>query len=784
MLIHNLLVSIRSFKRYRLSFVINLLGLTGGLVTAIFIYMWVAHELSVDKFHNDRIFRMVSDNGGNKTLLNTSSRFANELASAIPEIDLIVNSSWAPLQSGLTVDETTYSSIGEFGSSDFFNMFSYQLLSGDKRSLLDQPNGIVLSESTAKKLFGTIDVVGKSLEWRWYTALENVVVTGVFEDPPINSSARFDYVLTFKIFEKRFKQRIERGNKSERSFFMLKEGADYRKVNRKIAEYTDSNYPDRNPDLRPYFLIRYSDYYLYNNYENGEATGGRIVQVRMFTIIGILILIIACVNFMNMSTARAALRTKEIGVRKVMGARKASLIIQYLCEAILISSFAGLISLAIVVLLFPFYEQLIGYPMVRSLDVQSVISLFLIILITGLLAGIYPALYLSRFKPIQAIKGLLGGSTNDKWIRKGLVIFQFSVSLVLITAVLVVFYQLEYIQNKNLGYEKEFILNFRTSGMNRDKQQTFLSEARKIPGVSTASGITHAIFGAQRSGANITWKGKDPDINMWFEYGSVDYQMLELLEIEVNQGRFFSQEYSDERSKVVINEAMKATMQLENPIGEYLQLGDSQYGIIGVASDFHFQSLHEEIKPTFFLLNSGYSMKLAVKIHHDSMGETVKNIASLYEDINPAYPFEYSFHDQDQAVLYQTEEKVSSLSKYAAGLAIFISSLGLFGLMSYVTERKAKEMSIRKVLGATSRSLITLLSIDFLIPLGASIILGVSLSAFSLNIWLDQFAYRIHLEWWFFAFSILIMIGIITVTISSQMRKTLNLNPVDSLKEE
>ncbi len=784
MLIHNFLVSIRTFKRYKSSFGINLLGLIGGLVAVLFIYLWVNHELSVDTFHedNDRIFRMVSDNASNSTLLNTSSRFAVELAESIPEIELLVNSSWSQLESALTLDETLYSSIGDFGSSDFFKVFSYNLIYGDPNTVLDLPNSVVLSESMAKKLFNSVDVIGRSLEWRWYTAAESVVITGVFEDPPVNSSIQLDFVLTFKIFERRFAERIARGSRSSRSFFKLKPGADVNLVNQKIAQHTREHYPDYGG--RPYFLIGYSDHYQNGWYENGKAVGGLIIQIRLFIVIGILILVIACVNFMNLSTARATLRTKEIGVRKVMGASKKSLINQFLIEACILNVLSGIIAIGFVVLLFPYFEQVVGHKIMYRFDLTSVAAFSSIILLSGLLSGIYPAFYLSGFNPIRAIKSIPSATSNAQWMRKGLVIFQFSISLVLITSVLVMHNQMEYMRHKNLGYDNACILNLRTGGMNREKQQTFLTEARKINGITNASGITHALFGAQRSSANVTWFGKDSDQVVWFEYGSVDYDMLELLELEAIHGRFFSRSFGNERSKVVINEVTRNLIQMDNPIGQTLTVNDNNYEIIGVVSDFHFQSLHEEIKPTFFLLNSGYSMKLALRIEPAKLLETVTKIESLYSKVNAGYPFEYSFHDQDQQSFYETEQRVAKLSRYAAGLATCITCLGLFGLISFVTEQKAKELSIRKVLGASSKALVFTISKEVNLALLVASIFGVMCSVVALEVWLNKFAYRISLEWWHFAISIFIMIFLAISTMLTQLKKTINANPIDALKEE
>lgn len=781
---HNIKVSVRSFRRYKISFFVNLLGLLGGLVTALFIYLWVHQEVSMDKFHanSDQLYRLVSDVSGNETLLNTSPKYANQLAKEIPEIELLVNSSWGSLESFLIVDENVHSTTGEFGGEGFFQLFSYPLIHGNRSSVLKQPNSIALSESTAMRLFNRLDVIGTTLEWRWYSFEEEIVITGIYEDPPSTSSAHFDYVLSFDVFEQYFSERIARGNRNGRTFLKLTKKADLQAVNNKINDYSKNNYPESN--LRAPFLISYSDYYLHNTYKNGQPTGGRIALVRLFAIIGMLILVIACVNFMNLSTARAALRTKEIGVRKVLGAQRKSLILQYLTESCLISFLAGLTAIGCIALLFTFFQQLTGRELTIDISFELLLTFFGITLITGLLSGSYPALYLSGFKPLRVLKGQLSTSIKDQWFRKGLVVFQFGVSLILIISVLVIYRQMNFIQTKNLGYTNEEILNFDTKGMSGEKQRALLTEARKLPGVVKASSISHALFGAQKSSANITWDGKDPDQEVWFEWGYVGYDMLELLEIEMLQGRPFSIDFGNEQTKVVINETTKKLMEVKNPIGKKLTVGDTEYEVIGVTHDFNFQSLHESIKPTFFVLKNNWSMKLAMRVEPENMSETILQIEKLYAQFNPGYSFGYTFHDQDQKKMYRTEEQMIVLSKYAAGLAIFISCLGLFGLISFVAERKSKEMGIRKILGASSSSLTATLSKDFVSPILVAGVIGLALSIFVMDHWLDEFAYRITMEWWLFAAPLALMLLLAMITSSTQIIRALFVNPINSLRDE
>lgn len=784
MLQRNLLVSIRSFKRHKVSFLINFLGLVGGLTTALFVYLWVDHELKTDHFHvdGDRIFRLVSPNGGGETLLNTSPRFARELEATISGIELLVNSSWGSLKSGLEKEEEAFLATGEFASEGFFQLFTYPLIFGNEETVLKQPNAIVLSERTALKLFNSTDIVGEELEWRWYSFLEPVVVTGVYKDPPANSSVQFDYVLSFRVFEKYFKERIERSNRNGRTFIKLASGVKVEDVNEQIFRYTRENYPDFTGT--PAFLIGYADYYLHGKYQNGENVGGRIVLVRLFAAIGVLILVIACVNFMNLSTARATLRAKETGVRKVMGVLRRSLVYQYLFESCTIAALAGITSTLLLLLLFPFFQRITGQTISLEPNLQLILSFSGIILLTGLLSGSYPSWYLSGFAPLKTLKGQFIVSSEGQWLRRGLVVFQFGIATVLIVSSLVLYHQMRFIRTKGLGYANDYIVNFETNGMNGASQQSFLEEVRRLPGVEKASGISHALFGAQKSSANINWSGKDPDQEVWFEWGYVDYDMLELLEIDLLRGRFFSRDYGSERTRVVINKATWDLMEVEDPVGMVLSVGEEEYEVIGVTDDFHFQSLYESIKPTFFLLNNGWSMKLAMRIKPNDIIPTIQLIEELYAGFNTGFPFSYTYHDQDQLQQYRTEQRVVRLSRYAAGLAIFISCLGLFGLTSFIVDRKTKEMGIRKVLGASPAALFGTVSKVFLLPVFIATLLGLLVSGFIVDQWLGHFAYRVELQWWFFGAAAVIMLTLAFFSSAGQMLKVLHVNPVKSLRDE
>ncbi|MEM9327783.1 MAG: ABC transporter permease [Bacteroidota bacterium] len=784
MIKQNLIVALRSFARHRSTFFVNLTGLTAGLLTTLFIYTWVHHELSVDQFHEegDRIFRLVNDTGGQATLLNSSPRFADELRDNIPEIELLVHSSWGPMQSNLVVEDEVFSVMGEFGSAGYFDLFSYPLLMGEASSCLLAPNAIMLSERLALRLFQRTDVVGEQLEWRWYSMEEPVVVSGVYKDLPSTSSAQFDYVLSFQVFEKRFKERIERGNRNGRAFLRLTPGADPDLVNEKIATYTQEQYPQST--MAPSFLIPYGDYYLRNQYEQGEAVGGRIVLVRLFVAIGVLILFIACVNFVNLSTAQAVLRGKEIGVRKVLGADRLALVVQFWSESLLLCSIAGGLAMVLLILLFPFFEKVIGQAIGLSYSMRLVLAFLLIIGLTGLLSGSYPSFHLTGFKPLRVMKGLFQSSASNQWFRQGLVAFQFTASLVLLVGVVVVYHQMKLVQTKDLGYSQEMILNFDTQGMNGTKQESFLSAVKRLPGVVRASGISHALFGAQKSGANITWVGKDPESEVWFEWGFVRYDMLELLDVGLASGRFFTKGFGADETKVVINQATQEVMGLDDVLGERLTVGETDYEIIGVLEDFHYQSLHQEIQPTFFLLNDSWSMRLAIKLDLGQSEETIEAIERLYGIFNPGFSFDYTFHDQDRLTQYVTEQRVTVLAKYAAALAILISCLGLYGLTRFLTERKSKELGIRKVLGADARALTIILSKDFIKPLTIAALVGLVASIGIAESWLNDFAYRVSLQWWYFVVALLPMGLLVILTAGMQIARALAANPIDAIRDE
>lgn len=778
---HNLLLALRHFLRFKGSFFINQLGLSVGLATTFLVALWVYEEWQVDKFHalGDQLYRMISDSHSKETLLNTSSVLTKQLADEIPEIEAIVNSSWGALSSSLSTDKEQVAVVGEFASAPFFQFFSYPLLRGKAEDVLEKPSSIVLSEEMAIRLFGTIEVVGKALRWQWYSMQNEVTVTGVFRIPR-QSSMQFDYVLSFDIFEQHFQARIERGQFNARTYVKVQKGADIPALNQKMVSVLREKRPEST--WSP-FLIPYSSYYLQNSYKDGKATGGRIVYVRLFSIISILILLIGCINFMNLSTARASRRMKEIGIKKAVGAGRRALIYQHLLESTLQSFLAGLLAVGLVFLALPYFGVMMGKTLTLQLSPSILLVLMGILLLTGLISGSYPALYLSAFKPKEILQGSIRATFGETWMRKGLVIFQFGISMILVLAVWTVHQQMIFLQDKDLGYEKEQILTFSTNGFTIEKQNEFISRVKNVPGVVTASSISHALVGLQASTADIQWEGKDPESQIWFEHGRVDYGMLEMLDIELQNGRFFSEERGDEVNKVIINEKAQQLMGLEEAVGKIVRIGETPLEIIGVTRDFHFESLHELVKPTFFRWSNRRALKIAVKIESTNEQQTVDRIKNLHKGFDTGYPFQFTFLNQDYQQKYLAEQKVVMLSRFAATLAIFISCLGLLGLSSFMAEKRTKEIGVRKVLGASSQQIVYLLTIDFSKLVLVAILLAAPIGYLLADNWLSTFAYHIKVDPLSIAWAGLFLLLIAWLTVSLQTMKSANVNPVECISE-
>jgi ABC-type antimicrobial peptide transport system permease subunit len=787
MLRHSLLMIYRNFLRFKGTFFINLLGLSTGLACTLLIYLWVNDELRVDKFHEkDRQLFQVLENQAHSvgivTSDGTNSRLAEKLAEEIPEIEYATVStppSWFK-NVALSFENKRIKAVGLFAGKDYFRVFSYPLIQGDESQVLKDKNGLVISRKLAMKLFNTTqDIVGKTLHWQLDQFEKQGVIVGIVDDIPLSSSVQFDFVLPFEAFRDLVPEMPTWDDSGPFfSYVTLEESADIEQVNTKITNFIKTN--SKAPS-RVSFLKRYSDNYLYGTYENGIQTGGRIEYVQLFSLIALFILLIACINFMNLSTAKASRRIKEVGIKKAFGADRKILIFQYLGESMLVTMLSLCLALVLVVLWLPQFNAITGKELGLYWSPALFCTLLAITFFTGLLAGSYPAFYLSGFNPIAILKsgglGKSSASAGEQWVRKGLVVFQFILTILFVVSVLVVYNQIAYVQTKKLGYDKDHVIYFESEGNVPKSMATFLAEIKKIPGMLNASSMVGNVLGSPSLG--IPYKAGGTDAIIQFRPMLANYDLVETLGIEMAAGRAFSKNFGGDSARIILNEAAVKALGLEDPVGK--QFLDKE--IIGVVKDFHFQSLHEEVKPLFITLDH-QTGTVFVKIEAGKEKEALQRLKQFYAAYNPSFTFDYRFLDADYQMLYAAEQRVSTLSRYFAGLAILISCLGLLGLAAFTAERRRKEIGIRKVLGASEWSLMALLTGEFAKLVLISMLIALPVSYFLARHWLESFAYRIELSPWYFLGATLLAMFTALLTVGTQALKAAKVNPALCLRDE
>ncbi|MET0637883.1 MAG: ABC transporter permease [Chitinophagaceae bacterium] len=763
---------------------LNLLGLSAGLACSLLIFLWVADEMSFDKFfeNDERLYKLVErKNYSGKIGYSgeSSGRLSGAVKQNLPEVEYaasIAPAHWFP-QNTLSVNDKNIKANGQYAEKDYFSIFSFRLIDGNKSNVLATSNSIVLSDELATKLFGTTEnIVGKPVGFDHDTTF---YVSGIFKKVPDNSSQQFDFVLSFDYF-KTVKDWVQNWNSSGPvNFVLLKKGTDINDFNKKVENIIIVNTGDTS---RKVFATKFSDGYLYDPYDTDQASGERIEYVNLFTALAVFILLIACINFMNLSTAKAARRLKEVGIKKVVGARRSQLILQFLAESFLLTVFAMVIAVALAVVLLPEFNQLTGKSIVLHFTWQMVAAIAIIALITGFLAGSYPALYISGFQPLAILKGKLNTSAAELLSRKGLVVFQFTLSTILIVAVTIIFQQIQFIRNTDPGYDKENIVRFTAEGSIETGQETFLSEIRHIPGVTNAGYTFHNIVGRTYSDG-LDWPGKDKKDNVYFEVFGVSPNFIETMSMQIKTGRSFSADFGTDSLNIIINEAAVKAMNLKNPIGSIVRFYGRNRQIIGVVKDFHFESMHEVIKPSFMYLQKGEGTIVA-RIKQENQGQTITAIENLYKRYNPGFPFTFNFLDEAYQKQYETETRTGVLSGYFAGLAIVISCLGLFGLTAFMAQKRKKEIGIRKVIGAPVAGIVGMLSKDFLKLVCIALLIAFPISWWMMNTWLQSYTYRIDINPTIFLIVGTFVLLFTLIVISFQTINAAIANPVKSLRTE
>jgi ABC-type antimicrobial peptide transport system permease subunit len=789
MLKNSLTIAWRRLLKDRQFTLLNILGLSTGLACAILIFCWVSDELSVDRYNTGQLYQILlnspSEDGHSiSTADYTPGYLAATLEKEFPEVQsaaAVVPNAWHDKKSVLRAGDRSITSTAVFITPNFFDLFSFPLVAGDKQQVLQDKKDVVISTDLARRLFGTTDnLIGKTFEWSPKDYAGNYRVSGVYQKPPANATMQFDLAFNYALFLDHNQKLTDWRNNDPSTYVVLKPNADINHFNQKIASLIKARNEKAKSSL---YAQRYSDRYLHGVYENGRPAGGRIEYVRLFSLIAAFILGIAAINFMNLSTARAAGRIKETGIKKLIGAKRSALIAQHLTESLLLTAFAVLLAIGGAALALPQFDQITGKQLHLRFDAPFIASILAITLITGIGAGSYPALYLSGFKPAASLAGKVHNSVSELLVRKGLVVFQFTLSALFIVAVLVVVRQMNLVQTKNLGYDRSHLLYFHPSF--DDSLPNLLREVKNTPGILDAANFGQNIVNRNGGTTDISWPGKDPAVNIQFTDLSIGYGFIETAGIKLEAGRSFSRQFGNEKASVIFNQAAIDVMGLKDPIGKTVHLWGTDRQIIGVARNFHFQSLHEAIKPCFFECNeSAFAGNIMVRIAPGAEQKAIQQLSNLYKSSSGGLALEYSFLEDDFQHLYVAETRVAMLARYFAALAVIISGLGLFGLAAYTAQKRRKEIGIRKVVGASTRSLVTLLSRDFLMLTGLALLIAFPAAAWLCNRWLHGFAYRISLSADLFAWAGLATLGITALSIGWQCLRASTANPIKALRSE
>ncbi|RYU95847.1 ABC transporter permease [Emticicia agri] len=775
----------RNLWRNKTFSLLNILGLALGMACSLLIMLWLQDELQRDKFHKNghRLYRVMENqlyDGEAVTFAYTPGILSQHITNDIPEIEMATQVQWEEMPL-FTVGDNFEKEKGWYVNSDFLNMFTFDLEKGDAKTALKRPDGVVISKKLAAKYFPDQDPLGKIIRIDNKT---DVMVTGVLKEISDRSSLKFDFLMSYERWLKTNNWANQWGNNGPWCYVMLNSNASIDKVQSKIKDYIKSKDNDSNVEL---FLQAHEDVYLYSNYKAGVQDGGRIDYVKMFALIAIFILVIACINFMNLATARSIKRAKEVGVRKVVGAVRYSLVGQFLGESLIIAFIGLLFAILIVFLSLPSFNLLTEKHL--SLDFKDplfLLTLFGLTIITGLVSGSYPALFMSSLRPVVVLKGALKFKPSATFFRKGLVIFQFGLSIMLIIGMIVIYRQIEYIQSKNLGFNRENLLYMPLEGNLSTNFMSFKQELMNMPGIKSVSCSEADPLQVASSTGGVRWSGKDTTKTILFSQNATSYDYLTTMGIKLKDGRDFSPAFSTDTTNYVINEEAAKKMGMKDPVGKEMTMWGRKGTIIGIVKNFHINSLHEGISPLILHFQRG-KQNLGQVIVRTQAGQTKEAIASMdkaFKKFNPRFPFSYKFTDQEFAAQYKGENVVSKLANYFAFLAIFISCLGLFGLAMFTAEQRTKEIGVRKVLGASVVNITAMLSKDFLKLVLMSAVIAFPLAWYLMSNWLQKYAYRIEIQWWFFLIAGVLACLIALLTVSYQAIKAALMNPIKSLKTE
>jgi putative ABC transport system permease protein len=782
-------VAWRNILRSKTFSFVNIGGLSLGIMCSLLILLWINDELNVDKFNSKpdvySVYERVFSEGKVDAGPWTPGELAAELKQQIPEIKY-ASGFW--INNGETlfsVEDKKISYKGVAADSDFFKIFNYGLLKGSAENALKDPDAIAISRRMAEVFFGSPEAAyGSTIRMN---NEKDFTITAVFENVPDNASQQFEFVGNWKDLLESvtwLKIWIYRG---PLTFIQLHPGTDRGKVEAKIRDFLTSFLTASGEGYRTELGLQpYNEMYLHSNFANGVPNGGRIEYVQLFALIALFILMIACINFMNLSTARSVKRAKEVGVRKVMGAFRSSLISQFIGEAMLLTGLAVILATVCASLLLPWFNLLSDKHIVLPItSVSFWASLIGLTLITACIAGAYPAFFLSSLNSIKVLKGSLKSNARSLMFRKALVVFQFILVIAFIAGTTVISRQVDFMQSKNLGFDRDHLIYIPLQGHLFEKYEAFRERLLTQPGIQMVTRSTNAPSSINTHEYDLSWEGKNADDKVVAIHNGIGYDFVPMMNIQVLQGRNFSRDFVSDSTVFIINETALKTIGYDDPIGKPLDFFQRRGTIVGVVKDFHLKSLREPIMPLVMFLgekaNWGYVL---IKTQPGMTQEAIAGIEDVFKKIEPEFPLRYNFADEEFHKLYNSERTVNQLSISFSMLAIAIACLGLFGLTMFTAEQRRKEIGIRKAIGATTLSIVTMLSNDVLKLVLVSAVFATPVAWFAMNKWLVQFAYQAQLSWWLFAAPALLTLLIALITTSFQAVKAGMADPVKSLRSE
>lgn len=788
----NLKIALRNLWKNKTSSFINVIGLAIGLAACLMLLLYVTYEWNFDKHDKnaENLYTVMTNiPGDNGTISNTfegsTTALGPLLKEEIPEIKHVARMNYLK-KALIAVGENSFKKLGKFAEPEIFKLFDYQYIVGNSATAMQNPKSIILTESTAKVLFGSAQVLNRVVR---YQDTEDLTVSAVIKDLPDNTSAtlKFDYLMPWAFYEMidPSAKDLNWGNFSFVTMALLAPNTDTAKVNEKIDKVVKAHLKQAN---QPFFLYPLNKLHLYGKFENGKSIGGDIEQIYLFIALAFGILLIACINFMNMATAKSEKRAKEVGIKKTIGANRASLIMQFLTESMVLTFIAVIVAIALLEIFLPTFNNLLNIKLsIGYFSASSWMWILGIVFLTGLIAGSYPAFYLSAFNPIQTLKKKIkSGGIFAVNLRQVLVVGQFCFAIVLIISTMVIYRQIQFIKNRPIGFDVNALVEIPQDGELKTKFEVVKSQLLKSGAVTAVSQSSVGLSHRGQNFMDIKWDGMTKPLNtQLFNQVATTYDFIKTNGLKIREGRDFSKNFASDSVGVLVSVSAIKVFGYTNPIGKIITIFDDKYTIVGVFDDYVWDSPYKSNNPVIVFFDPDRTGTITMRLNEvNSVSQNIATITQITKQLNPAYPTEIKFLNSIYLEKYNSEKTLGILSNLFGGLAIFVSCLGLYGLVAYSAEQRTKEFGVRKVLGATLFNLMQLLSLSFVKMIIVSIIISIPLSYYLMNEWLAKFEFHTEITWWIIPIAGLGTLAMALITVSFQAYKSAKANPVDALKYE